>query len=101
MLVLYNKFISTACAQGGENAGPAGLEPAPVRLGGGCSIQLSYGPMEAAAGFEPAIITRFAGAHLGPLGHATSAFRGGLEPTASRFGIWRSILLSYRNIVRT
>jgi hypothetical protein len=48
-------------------AGPAGLEPARCGLGNRCSIRLSYGPLEASAGFEPASrrgAYRFAGGHL-------------------------------------
>jgi hypothetical protein len=39
---------------GNARAGPAGLEPARCGLENRCSVQLSYGPLEAAAGVEPA-----------------------------------------------
>ena len=38
----YVHHIAFACARTGM-AHPAGLEPATIRLEGGCSIQLSYG----------------------------------------------------------
>ncbi len=38
----YAHHIAFACASTGM-AHPAGLEPATIRLEGGCSIQLSYG----------------------------------------------------------
>ena len=38
----YAHHIAFACARTGM-AHPAGLEPATIRLEGGCSIQLSYG----------------------------------------------------------
>ena len=36
-------FVAFACAKAAFMAHPAGLEPATIRLEGGCSIQLSYG----------------------------------------------------------
>ena len=36
-------------------ASPAGFEPAALRLGGECSILLSYGDMAERVGFEPTV----------------------------------------------
>ncbi len=39
----YAHHITLCLCQKPEMAHPAGLEPATIRLEGGCSIQLSYG----------------------------------------------------------
>jgi hypothetical protein len=77
-------------------AGLAGFEPARCRLGGGCSVLLSYGPSEAAAGIEPACTALQAAPW--PLGPATLVSPAGLEPAASTFGGWRSIRLRYEDV---
>jgi hypothetical protein len=88
--------VGSACA------GSAGFEPALRRLGGGCSVLLSYEPLEAP---RPDSNWRDAALQAGtwPLGHGTSArprlesnqrsppSEGGALSTALRGLAWRNL----------